>query len=351
MTATRRYEPAAVAAAVAALFRDATVPGADADLIADSLVTSEIWGHPSHGLLRVPWYLARIDAGLARPGVEPVREADAGAIAVMDGRDGIGQVVTDRVMNEAISRADAHGIGAVSVRDSNHFGTAAYYTRRAAERGYLTLLVTNSSPAMAPWGGKEKVFGANPWSLAAPAGQHGSVVLDISNTAVARGKIYAADQRGEPIPSGWATDAEGRPTTDPKAAVAGLLLPMGGHKGYAVAFMMDVLAGVLSGAGTGREVVGPQQARDRSRCGHFAMAIDVDALVGAATFSTRMEALIAQAHDTPPTAGTERILVPGELERRAERRVREEGLALAPRTVEQLQVAFAERGVAAGVFG
>lgn len=343
------HDPAVLVTLVSRLFVHAGVPGQDADLIADSLVTSEIWGHPSHGLLRVPWYLARIEAGLAKPAVEPEVVGDAGAIAIMDGRDGIGQVVTDRAMNEAMRRAQAHGIGAVSVRDSNHFGTAAYYTRRAAERGYLAMLVTNSSPAMAPWGGREKVFGANPWSLAAPAGRHGSVVMDISNTAVARGKIYAARERGEEIPPTWATAADGTPTADPVVAAAGLLMPMGGHKGYAIAFMMDVLAGVLSGAATGRDIVGPQQARDRSRCGHFAAAIDLEALVGLDTFQERMEAIVAQAHDTPRADGVDRILVPGELERSAEARVAEQGLQVASRTVDQLRAIAVERGIDPGV--
>jgi LDH2 family malate/lactate/ureidoglycolate dehydrogenase len=351
VTAPATFQPEQLVVDVARIFVAAGLPEADAQLVAHSLVTSEVWGHPSHGLLRVPWYLARIDAGLARPGVEPTVVSDAGAIAVLDGRDGVGQVVTDRAMDEAIRRAEDHGIGAVSVRDSNHFGTAAYYTRRAAERGFLAILATNSSPAMAPWGGREKVFGANPWSLAAPAGRYGSVVLDISNTAVARGKIYAARERGEEIPPTWATDAEGRATTDPAEAAAGLLMPMGGHKGYAISFMMDVLSGVLSGAASGRDVVGPQQATDRSRCGHFAAAIHLEALVGLDAFSARLEALIVQAHDTTRAEGVERILVPGELERLAEERVARDGLALAPRTVSALAEHARELGISATGFG
>jgi LDH2 family malate/lactate/ureidoglycolate dehydrogenase len=351
VTAPAAVQPERLVADVARIFAAAGLPEADAQLVAHSLVTSEVWGHPSHGLLRVPWYLARVDAGLARPGVEPTVVADAGAIAVLDGHDGIGQVVADRAMDEAIRRAEDHGIGAVSVRDSNHFGTAAYYTRRAADRGFLAILATNSSPAMAPWGGREKVFGANPWSVAAPAGRYGSVVLDISNTAVARGKIYAARERGEEIPPTWATDVEGRPTTDPAIAAAGLLMPMGGHKGYAISFMMDVLAGVLSGAASGRDVVGPQQATDRSRCGHFAAAIHLDALVGLDTFIARQEALIAQAHETPRAEGVERILVPGELERLAEERAARDGLTIAPRTVATLAEHARELGVRDTVFG
>jgi hypothetical protein len=136
-------------------------------------------------------------------------------------------------MGEAIARARAHGIGAVTVRNSNHFGTAMYYTRVAAHAGCIGFLSTNASPSMAPWGGRAKVVGNNPWSIAAPAGRHGVMVLDIANTGVARGKVYLARQRGERIPEGWAMDAQGKPTTDPAAAIEGIILPMAGHKGYA----------------------------------------------------------------------------------------------------------------------
>lgn len=338
-------DPDALTLDVQRVFEAAGVPVRDAALVAHSLVTSEMWGHPSHGLLRVRWYLDRIDAGVTRAGVEPSIEVDGGALAVMDGRDGIGQVVADRAMTEAVRRSRAHGIGAVSVRDSNHFGTAAYYTRAAAKEGVIAFLVTNSSPAMAPWGGREKVFGANPWSLAAPAGRYGEVVMDISNTAVARGKIYAAREQDDVIPEGWALDAEGRPTTDPVAAAAGLLMPMAGHKGYAVSFMMDVLAGVLSGAASGTGVHGPQQAQHRSRCGHLAMAIDIAAVTEPDDFATRMESLVDQARSSPLAEGTERIYVPGEPEMLAEERARRDGLRLPARTVSELRSIAADRGV------
>jgi LDH2 family malate/lactate/ureidoglycolate dehydrogenase len=346
-----RFDPEAVIVDVQAIFASAGVPTDDAQLVAHSLVTSEMWGHPSHGLLRVRWYLDRIGSGVTRAGVEPELVVDGGALAVMDGRDGIGQVVTDRTMREAVRRARDHGVGVVSVRDSNHFGTAAYYTRAAAKEGVIALLVTNSSPAMAPWGGREKVFGANPWSLAAPAGRYGEVVMDISNTAVARGKIYAAGEQGVEIPDGWAMDADGRPTTDPVEAAAGLLMPMGGHKGYAVSFMMDVLAGVLPAAASGRDVRGPQQAEDRSRCGHFAMAIDIAAVTDPAGFAQRMEGLVEQAHDTPLADGVERIYVPGELEAIAEERARRDGIAVPGKTLAQLRTIAAERQVALATLG
>ena len=172
---------------------------------------------------------------------------DGGALAVIDGGDAMGQVLTHYAMSEAIRRARIHGISGVALRNSNHFGTALYYTLRAARAGCVAFLSTNASPAMAPWGGRRKTVGTNPWSWAAPAGSFAPMVLDIANTGVARGKIHLAKKKRQPIPEGWALDAAGAPTTDPAAAIEGIILPMAGHKGYGIAVMMDVLSGVLTG--------------------------------------------------------------------------------------------------------
>jgi len=144
-------------------------------------------------------------------------------------------------------RAKEHGIAAVGIRNSNRFGTALNFTLMAAREGCVAFLSTNASPAMAPWGGRKKTIGANPWSWACPAGSHPPMVLDIANTGVARGKIYLAKQKGQSIPEGWAINAAGAPTTDPAEAIEGIILPMAQHKGYAIALMMDMLSGVLTG--------------------------------------------------------------------------------------------------------
>jgi LDH2 family malate/lactate/ureidoglycolate dehydrogenase len=227
-----------------------------------------------------------------------------------------------------VERARRHGISAVAVRNSGHFGTAAYFTRRAAEQGCVALLATNASPAMPPWGGKEKRVGTNPWSIAAPGGRYGTVVMDIANTAVARGKIYHAKERGEPIPEGWAADAAGVPTTDPRRAIEGLILPMAGHKGYAISFMFDVLAGVLTGSAFGSAVVGPYRSTGRSGVGHLLMCVDIRSMADPAEFEQRMEALIEETKSTPTAPGTDEIFVPGEPEIRTAERLRTEGITL-----------------------
>jgi LDH2 family malate/lactate/ureidoglycolate dehydrogenase len=321
----------------ATALRAVAVPSDDATLVADSLVQADLWGHQSHGVMRLPWYVNRIVAGVMNPVTEPELVVDRGAVVVLDGHDGIGQVLAGTAMEIATDRAIAHGLGAVAVRNSNHFGTAAYFTRRPATRGHVAILTTNASPAMAPWGGKIKTVGTNPWSIAAPAGTRGVTVMDIANTAVARGKIYLAQQRGEStIPEGWALDADGKPTTDPAAAISGLIMPMAGHKGYVISLMMDVLSGVLTGSSFSTEVAGPYQYDRRGGAGHLAIVLNVDWFMPLAEFEKRMDQLLDELKNVPLADGHDEIVFPGELEDRNERSALEEGLRLPAQTVNDL---------------
>ncbi|RJF95478.1 Ldh family oxidoreductase [Noviherbaspirillum saxi] len=322
------------------------VPEADAHLLADSLVTAELWGHASHGMLRLPWYVERLRRGVMRPVTASKRVIDNGAMVVVDGCHGIGQVLTAEAVEIGVERAQQHGISAVGIRNSNHFGTAAYFTREAAKAGCVALLATNASPAMAPWGGREKTIGTNPWSIAAPAGQRGVAVMDIANTAVARGKIYLAAERGVDIPNFWAADKDGVPTTDAKAAIDGLILPMAGHKGYVISFMMDVLAGVLTGSNFGSNVAGPYDPDRESGCGHLLITIDVKSMMPLSEFGSRIEALIAETKAVPKAAGVEEIYFPGELEDRNTAIHREQGINITAHTWESLQKLGTETGVA-----
>ncbi len=327
-------------------YRALDVPEESAKLLADTLVQADLWGHQSHGVMRTFWYGDRFVTGAMKRDVAPDWVMDAGALAVLDGRDGIGQVVTKMAMQDAIRRAKIHGIGAVSVRNSGHFGTAMYFTRMAAAEGCIGFLSTNASPAMAPWGGREKTVGNNPWSIAAPAGQRPPMVLDIANTAVARGKLYLARQRGEPIPATWAMDLDGNPTTDPVAGIAGTILPMAGHKGYAISAMMDVLSGVLSGSGFGPMVNGPYQAEERSNVGHLAMVIDIARCRPLAEFNADMEKMIEGLKGTPRADGVDEIFYPGELETRADAEQRKSGVRLPQDTLVDLNTRAAALGVA-----
>ena len=263
----------------------------------------------------------------------------------MDGHDGMGQVLTARATQEAIRRAKAHGIGAVGLRNSNHFGTAMYFTLMAAREGCVGFLSTNASPAMAPWGGRKKTVGTNPWSWAAPAGQHPPMVLDIANTGVARGKIYLAKQKGLPIPEGWAINADGAPTTDPAEAIDGIILPMAQHKGYAIAVMMDMLSGVLTGSAFGTGVHGPYQTEHRSGAGQLMIALDIAAMQPLADFGARMDRYIAELKSVPLAQGFEEIVYPGEIEARNDVRNRAEGLLLPEDTLADLRKLADESGL------
>lgn len=304
------------------------MPQASAALVADTLVQADLWGHASHGIMRLFWYGKRLESGAMHAAAVPEVHENPGALSLIDGRDGIGQVVAHAAMTQAVGAAKAYGIGAVSVRNSGHFGTAMYFTRMAAQNGCIGFISTNASPAMAPWGGREKRIGNNPFSWAAPAGQHPPMMVDMANTAVARGKLYVARAKGERIPDGWAIDAEGRVTTDPAAGIAGTILPMAGHKGYAITFAMDVLSGILSGSSFAPSVVGPYMPEGRSGAGHFVMAVDIAACRPLAEFEADMEQLIKTMKDAPRVPNVEEIFYPGEMEARHEARARDCGILL-----------------------
>jgi len=329
-----------------AVYRAEGMSEEDARLAADTLVQADLWGHQSHGVMRLPWYVARLRSSVVRAAQEAELIVNAGAVAVIDGHDAMGQVLAARAAKEAIQRAKAHGIGAVAVRNSNHFGTAMYFTLMAAQEGCIGFLSTNASPAMAPWGGRQKAVGTNPWSWAAPAGRHAPFALDIANTAVARGKIYLARQKGVPIPEGWAIDSEGQPTTDPVAALEGITMPMAGHKGYAIAAAMDMLSGVLSGSSFGKAVTGPYQAERKGGTGHFMLALNIEAFLPPAEFGTRMEAYIAELKGVPLAKGAEEIVYPGEIEARSALRNRRAGLNLPADTLADLAKLADETGCA-----
>jgi LDH2 family malate/lactate/ureidoglycolate dehydrogenase len=337
MTIANRIDPKKLLEFATAVYVAAGMSDADARLCADTLVQADLWGHQSHGVMRLSWYAARLKAGVCDPKAKPELVVDAGGLALIDGHDGMGQVLTARAAQEATRRAKAHGIAAVGIRNSNHFGTALYFTLMAAREGCVGFLSTNASPAMAPWGGRKKIVGTNPWSWALPAGSHPPMVLDIANTGVARGKIYLAKQKGERIPEGWAINAAGAPTTDPAEAIDGIILPMAQHKGYAIALMMDMLSGVLTGSGFGAEVAGPYQAERRSRAGQMMIALNIEAMQPLSEFNARVEALIAQIKAVPLAQGFDEVFYPGEIEARNDVKNRHEGLSLPDDTLTDLK--------------
>ena len=342
---TSRIDAEALRDFASAVYQGAGMPGDDAYLVADTLVQADLWGHQSHGVLRLGWYLDRIRNGVMSPVTKPEFVVDSGAIALIEGHDGVGHVLTQLATREAVKRARQHGVAVVGVRGSNHFGTCMYYTRLGALDGCVMWLTSNGGPAMAPWGGRRKIIGTNPWSVAAPAGRHPPFLMDMANTGVARGKIYLARNRREKIPEGWAIDKDGAPTTDPQAAIDGIILPMAGHKGYAIAMMVDILSGVLTGGGFLSQVHSPYQTADRSQCGHFMIALNIEALQPLAEFNRRMEQYIAEIKSVPLAQGFDEIFYPGEMEARNDTVNRCEGLLLPEDTRAGLAAIAAETGL------
>jgi len=180
---------------VSALYRAVGLPDEHAALVADTLVRADMWGHSSHGVMRAPWYLDRVRNGVMKPLTEAVRVVDAGAIAVVDGRGGSAKSLHANAMVDAVARAKRHGVGVVSVRNSNHHGALGYFTRLVAETGCIGMLAANGGPATAPWGGRRMAVGTNPWSIAAPAGRHPPMSLDIANTVVAHWRASSCPWR------------------------------------------------------------------------------------------------------------------------------------------------------------
>jgi len=340
-----RLDPTRLQQLATDVYQSIGVPEQDAQLAADTLVQADLWGHQSHGLLRLAWYVARLKSGAMKAVTQTSLTVDAGAICVMDGHDGIGQVITRQAVDQAVARAKLHGVGVVSIRNSNHFGTCMYYTRIAAEQGCVMLLMSNAGPNMAPWGGLKKKIGTNPWSIAVPGGDYGPIVMDMANSGVARGKIYLANNRNEEIPPHWAVDAAGRPTTDPKAALEGFILPMAGHKGYVMGVMVDILSGVLSGSQFLDKVHGPYDPVNRSGAGHLMVALNVAAFQPLSEFHQKIDQYVRSLKDVPLAAGHEQVFYPGELEKQADAENRARGLALPADTVADVVRVAREAGV------
>ena len=343
--ATILVDATCLEAGVAQFFREHDVSEADARLIANTLVQADLWGHQSHGVLRTSWYIERLRHGVMTPHTATEAIRDRRCFAVLDGKDGIGQVIAKQAMEMAITKARECGVGTVAVRHSNHFGTLMYYTRMATQQGCIAFMTSNGGKAMAPWGGaKNKIIGTNPWSIAAPGGKYPPLMLDMANTGVARGKIYLAKQRREKIPFGWALDAEGAPTDDPDAAIAGIILPMAQHKGYAIATLMHVLAGVLSGSSFLSAVNGPYHYDKSSGCGHFITVYHVADFIDPDEFDQRIEAFVDEIKSQPLAQDCSEIFLPGEMETRANQRQIKEGIALPTDTWRDLSRLAEETG-------
>jgi amino acid adenylation domain-containing protein len=312
---------------------------AGAAIVTDVQLEASMRDQPTHNMVSIPRYATRITNGTINPRPIIRVENETGVSAQVDGDNGPGQWVAVVAMETAIRIARSKGVGMVAVRRSNHLGAAGHYPWMAAREGLIGLCTTTGPVILAPTGGTTPTFGNNPIGVGIPAGCHHPILLDIAMSVAPRGRIGLALAEGKPLPPGWILDRNGQPSTDPADLVAGLGMPIGGHKGYGLTLIMEVLAGVLTGAGFGwdnrrehnRQMVKP------ANFGHFFMAIDPELFMTSADFTARVDRLIGMTKSGEKADGAEEIFVPGEAELRARERSLKEGVPLRPSTYEALR--------------
>jgi LDH2 family malate/lactate/ureidoglycolate dehydrogenase len=332
---------------VTQLFAAAGLAEDAAARVAAGLVEADLEGTPSHGVMLVDMYVDRMRHGSVScmPSARVVSER--GCAVVLDAVHALGQLTGEQAMGLAIDRAREHGVGIAAVRHAFHFGTARHYAQCAAEAGCIGIVMCNTRPLMPAPGGAERVVGNNPLGIAIPIAGPAPIVLDMATSEAAMGKIRMADKAHQPIPDTWAVTADGAPTTDAAAAIAGMLLPSGGPKGFGLAFVIDLMCGLLSSGAIGEEVRplygDPSTPYD---CSHLFMAIDVAHFCEIGAFRKRAAEAAERIRSGRRASGVSTLFAPGEPEWR--RRVASQGVVhLAPETARMLARLARELGVPA----
>ncbi|MFW5678727.1 MAG: Ldh family oxidoreductase [Pseudomonadota bacterium] len=339
-----RVPAAALEGFVRSVLERAGVPAADAEVVAASMVEADLLGYETHGVFRLKQYTNRLAGGGTNPTARSTVVQETAATALIDGDGGLGHLAMHRATRLAMEKADSAGIGWVGVRNNNHAGPLALYVRPQLERGMIGVAAAvGSANHVPPYGASDLLLGTNPLAVAVPAGDREPFLLDMATTVASAGKIKVLAQRGEAMPEGWMVGRDGRPLTDPKRQAEGLLLPIGGAKGYGLAVAIALLAGVLNGAGVGRAVVDfTANVTDRTNTGQFVAALRIDAFGDPALFAEAAAAFFADLEAATPLPGHERVRIPGEGRnaRRAERLA--QGLPVHPNLRADLD-AIAER--------
>jgi LDH2 family malate/lactate/ureidoglycolate dehydrogenase len=286
----------------------------DSKSIAELMVRADLQGSEGHGVFRLPQYIRRVKGGAVNVKPRIRVEREAAGMALVDGDNGMGQLVMRFATEKAIEKAKSAGVAWVGVKWSNHAGPASLYAGMPLEHDMVGLyLAVGNANHLPPWGGLDMLLSTNPIAVAVPAGEEPAIVLDMATTVAAYGKVKTKAQRGETMPEGWMMDRQGRPLTDPKRANEGFLLPIGGYKGYGLALIFGLLAGTLNGAAMGKEVV-DFNADDTTptNTGHVIVAINVDAFQPVAEFKKSVDALIRDIRASRRLPGVDRIRLPGE---------------------------------------
>ncbi len=336
--------------------------GADAEIaavVAGHLVRSNLSGHDSHGVLRMPQYMGQIERGELSPGARPVMLSETPVTALMDAGRGFGHYSTARAMDWAVERAREHGLAAAAVRHSGHIGRLGEYTERAAGQGMVAIVTVGASGpgvgGMVLFGGRQRFFGANPWSIGVPAEGRAPMVFDGSTSTVAEGKVRLAHAKGEALPLGCIMDREGRPSTNPADFYAGgALVPLGGevagHKGYGLAMASALISGLAMIGDPNPSLIGAsvlQEVNDpRGRvAGVFVMAINPAAFGSAGDYRALVAENLAAAKRVRPAEGRAEVLIPGEPEAQMRQRREREGIPLPAATWEDLHRVAERYGV------
>lgn len=336
-TVVRRVDETEVEAFVREVLDAAGVAEEHAAVVAEALVRADLRGVDSHGVARLETYVRKFESGGFNPDPDVTVQDANDTVAWVDADGGPGQSAGTIAMEAAMERAAANGIGAAFVRNSNHFGTAAFYTQRAAEQDFVGLSMTNVGPDVVPYGGAEAFLGTNPISFSIPTDRSFPITLDMATSVVAMGKIdHVAAEEDTEIPAEWAVDDTGEPTTEPHEVAA--LRPVGGPKGYGLGLVVDVLCGLLAGARPSPDI-GPLYDRfdEPMRLGHTMVAIDVSTMMDPDEFRTRVGEYVDRLKAVPTQDGVEEVLLPGELEARTRQENERDGVPLSQATLASLQ--------------
>jgi len=323
----------------------------DANDVANVLVAADLRGVESHGIARLEtFYVRRIEAAVVNARPEYTVLCDRPTQFAMDAGNGLGHPAGIFAMSKIVGKARENGLAFATVRNSNHYGIAAYYAMMALDHGLIGLSMTNSTHLAVPTFGRQKTQGTNPVAVAIPADGHAPYVLDMATTGVTFGRLEVSERKGKPLKPGWAVDAEGRETLDPTAAMTtGALLPLGGygtgnggHKGYGLGALVEILCGVLSGGMFGTALGLDERGLHGGTVGHFFGAFRVDALRDGDAFQRDLARELTTFEDSAPVPGAERVITPGEPERESTERYRREGVPIDPKVWETID-AMAER--------
>lgn len=345
--AGKRYPASEVERLLADAFLALDVPEVDSHTVASLMVEADLLGYDTHGSFRLRQYVNRLRDGGNNP-VANVRTAiERTSTAIVDGDNGLGHLAMRYAADLAVAKAHANGIGWIGVRNGNHAGPASLYVNMIARQNMIGIVgAVGSANHVAPFGGLELLLGTNPLAIAIPAGREPAFVLDMATTTAAAGKIKVLAQRGEQMPEGWMVDREGNPLTDPKRQSEGLLLPIGGPKGYGLAMAIGLIAGTLNGAAFGRDVVNfTKETATPTNTGQFIAAISVEAFADIEIFKNAVDGIIASFRESEHFAGGTPVRIPGQARGQTRRERQENGIPLHTNLIKALNEIAGELGI------